>query len=252
MLKNNFDNLEADYNTNGFVLIRNFFSKTTIKQIKKSLVFFLNKKKFKLKGINFVGNNSKINSAHALGKWKMLKKIESNKKVKLIAKKLLKGKIKNFGSECFAKPAKVGLPSPVHQDNFYWNIDNNKGLTFWIALDKANKNNGSLFYYKTSHKLGLIKHISSYAPGSSQKISNIKILKKFKKVNTELMPGDILIHDCLVAHGSNKNNTNNSRMGLTLRFIRSDSRINFKKKKKYEKDLAQQISKLKLLNNKVH
>ena len=38
--------------------------------------------------------------------------------------------------EIFAKPAKTGLPAPMHQDNFLWAIRNNNGITFWIALDK--------------------------------------------------------------------------------------------------------------------
>ena len=40
----------------------------------------------------------------------------------------------------------------------------------WIALDEANKKNGSLYYFKKSHKLGLLPHEASNTPGSSQKI----------------------------------------------------------------------------------
>ena len=65
--------------------------------------------------------------------------IQKNKKIQKIASKILKGRTKEFGAEVFAKPAKVGLQSPIHQDNFYWNIKSNKGITMWIALDEANK-----------------------------------------------------------------------------------------------------------------
>ena len=45
----------------------------------------------------------------------------------------------NFKCELFAKPSKIGIMSPPHQDNYYWCLKNGKSLTFWIALDKSNK-----------------------------------------------------------------------------------------------------------------
>ena len=69
----------------------------------------------------------------------------------------------------------------------------------------------------------------------------IKILKQFKKFTPELNIGDILIHHCLVVHGSKKNLSKNDRAGLTLRYIGKSSKINKAQKKKYEKDLKKQI-----------
>ena len=229
----NFDKIKfaKNFDEKGFVVLKNFFSKNFSFKLAKSLNFFL-KKKHKLKNINFSKNNSKINSAHDIKQWKYIKILQRNPKIKNLAKVFLKGKIKNFGSEVFAKPAKVGLESPVHQDNYYWNIKNNKGITFWIALNRATKKNGSIFYYEKSHKLGLLKHIPSFAPGSSQKIKDLKKLKKFKIVSPSLNVGDIIIHNSLIAHGSKKNTSEHDRMGLTLRFIPSDSKINVLKKKK--------------------
>lgn len=241
--KNN-KKIYAKYSNEGFVLIKNFFDKSSILKIKKNLRDFLENNKVSLGGVNFVDNKTKkINTAHKIKNWKLLKKIQTNKKIIQIATKLLKCKIKEFGAEVFAKPAKVGLASPIHQDNFYWNIKNNKGITFWIALDRANKKNGSLFYYNKSHKLGLLPHKASFAPGSSQTIANLKKLKKFKKSYPEMNIGDVLIHDCLVAHGSKKNLSNKNRMGLTLRFIPANSKFNQKNKRKYQESLKSQTKK---------
>ena len=62
------------------------------------------------------------------------------------------------------------MRSPFHQDNFYWNISNKKALNVWIACSKASQKNGGMCYFKKSHKNGLVKHILSKEPGSSQKI----------------------------------------------------------------------------------
>ena len=71
-------------------------------------------------------------------------------------------------------------------------------------------------------------------------MKNVEILKKFKKVTPELNPGDILIHDCLIIHGSNKNRSNKDRTGLTMRYIANSSKINKAAKLKYEKALKKQ------------
>ncbi len=235
-IKNSFDN-------DGYIYLKNFFDKDKIKSIRKNLFNFLNKEKNSLKKreIHFANNTKLINSVHNL-KWPYIKKFRNNKKIIKIVKHLLQEKIKNFGAEVFAKPAKVGMPVPVHQDNYYWNVNNGKGVTVWIALDKSTKKNGAIFYYKKSQKAGLQNHKASFAPGSSQVLKNNQILKKYKKTTPQLDTGDILIHHCLVMHGSNRNNSDKDRSGLTLRYISKSSKINKLAKKKYEKVLKRQLS----------
>ena len=235
-IKNNFE-------TNGYVTLKGFMSPIEAKKIKKNLFLFLKKKikkKSKKREMHFANNSKLINSVHNL-KWPFIKKFKKNKRIVKIAENLLEGKIKSFGAEVFAKPAKVGMAVPIHQDNFYWNVNNSKGLTVWLALDKASKKNGAIFYFKKSHKKGLFGHESSFAPGSSQKLKNMKILKKFKKVTPILNTGDVLIHHCLVVHGSERNKSNKDRAGLTLRYIGNSSKILKSAKEKYEKSLKKQL-----------
>ena len=191
--------LKSSFDKNGFVIIRNFFSQSKTKKLKKNLFNFIEKEKKKLKKreIHFVKGSKQINSIHNL-KWPYIKKLRDDKNLRLIVKNLINDKLKNFGAEVFAKPPKVGLAVPIHQDNYYWNVSNSKGATCWLALDKCTKKNGALFYFSKSQKLGLLNHKSSYVPGSSQTLSDLKILKKFKKTTPILNIGDILIHHCLV------------------------------------------------------
>ena len=44
-----------------------------------------------------------------------------------------------------------------------------KAANIWIALNKVDKNNGGLIYYKGSHKLGLKAHSLSKVPGNHKK-----------------------------------------------------------------------------------
>ena len=109
----------------------------------------------------YLTKDFKLNTAHHLNKIfpnSKLMKLGSNKKVKTFLEKKFREKILMQNFEIFAKPNQTGRKVPFHQDNFYWNIKNNKAANLWIALNKLNKSNGGLVYLKGSHKLGLKKH----------------------------------------------------------------------------------------------
>ena len=240
--------LFKEYNDKGWIKIKNFLSKEDINKINYSLDKFLKEKLKNYEGrdINFIKNKSKakknINSFHKLADSNLIKKnLMKKSNITKVADYFLQTRSKFIASELFAKPAKYGLPSPNHQDNYYWCVKNSNALTIWIALDKVSKLNGGVCYYEKSHRAGLLKHIPSFAKGSSQKIANKNILKKFKKRFPNLLPGDALIHHCLIVHGSGKNNSNSSRRGLTLQFRAKNATVDKILKKNYETQLKNQI-----------
>ena len=97
----------------------------------------------------------------------------------------------------------------IHQDNAFFNLNNAEALTCWVAIDKSDKDNGGLFYYKGSSKLGLFNHIPEGNLGASMTIKKTEkfknAIKKFKKIFIDVCPGDCVIHDALVVHGSKSN-----------------------------------------------
>lgn len=235
--------LKREYEKKGFVVYKNLISKRNLHEMNKSLGVFTKKYKAKTrKNMNLT--NKKINSIHNMEDWIWIKKLRKDKTIIEIIKTLIKERAKNFGSEFFAKPARHGLKSPVHQDNFYWSLsplNKNKGLTIWISLNKSDKRNGGVFYFKGSHKIGLLNHVPSHAPGSSQTVKNLKMLKRFRKVYPKLNPGDCLIHNTMVAHGSEPNKSNSPRKGITLRYVPKKSKFNKSHKNKYLQSLKKQI-----------
>lgn len=239
--------LVNNYLKNGFCIVRNFLDTKDLNLIKSEINKItrnLNNTKVRKRDLNIVAG--KINSMHGLTRYNnFFSRFSKNKKVKGLCEILLNSKVKFRETEYFAKPAKVGMPSPFHQDNYYWNVKKGKALTMWFSIDKSNKSNGGLGYLCGSQKLGIILHEPSYAPGSSQKIPDKKInylKKKFKIYYPDLNPGDILIHSCEVIHGSDANKSNNSRRGLTMQFQDFYAKIDKVKYKKYLKKLYNQIS----------
>ena len=235
--------LKREYEKKGFVVYKNLISKSNLHEMNKILGVF--KKKYKAKNSKNINmTNKKINSIHNMEDLIWIKKLRKDKTIIEIIKTLIKERAKNFGSEFFAKPARHGLKSPVHQDNFYWSLsplNKNKGLTIWISLNKSDKRNGGVFYFKGSHKIGLLNHVPSHAPGSSQTVKNLKMLKRFRKVYPKLNPGDCLIHNTMVAHGSEPNKSNSPRKGITLRYVPKKSKFNKSHKNKYLQSLKKQI-----------
>ena len=58
---------------------------------------------------------------------------------------------------------------------------------------------------------------------------------------SQLKPGDVLIHDSFIVHGSKQNLSKKDRIGLTIRYIEKKGKIDQFRKKIYEKKLNQQI-----------
>lgn len=246
-MKKNLDSNLKFYNKNGWIVEKNLFSQEEVDDLKLNIRQYLKKnlKRYKGRDINFYGkvkNINNINSFHKLEDIPAIKNLILTSKIKLFAKKYIYSKrIKLRACELFAKPAKKGLAAPIHQDNYYWCLKKGTAITIWVALDKANSRNGGVFYFNQSHKKGLMKHVASFQKGSSQKIFDLKKLKKYKKVTPKLNPGDCLIHHCLVAHGSNKNISPNPRMGFTFQFKDYSDKYDLEMKKKYENSLFNQI-----------
>lgn len=242
----NFENLKSDFFKNGFCIVKNFFSEDEIKELDKRLKDFLKNKSKILKGrdINRTSNNS-INTMHDIDKHEdYFSNFSKKKKILSLSKLLLNSSPEFRKCEMFAKPAKVGMASPMHQDNFLWAVKNNNGLTFWVALDYCNEFNGGLTYLKGSHKYGLLSHESSFAPGTSQKIKENELKKIYNECETitpELYPGDVLIHHCLMVHGSNRNKSDMSRRGFTIQFKDKNSIYDQALLDNYEKKLNEQM-----------
>ena len=241
----NLDNIFKTYQQKGFVVIKNFLKKKKINEIYKNLEKIennLKKLRIRKRDLNLV--NGKINSMHGLTKYNnYFKNFSKNRDILKVCGKLLASEPEFREAEYFAKPAKQGLESPMHQDNFYWNVIGGNALTMWFALEKSTKKNGGVKYIPKTHKLGVVSHVPSYAPGSSQKVSN-RIIRKYNKyIIPKLNPGDVLIHHSEVIHGSGSNKSNKSRRGLTLQFKDKFSKYDYVAIKKYEKNLNKQIKK---------
>ena len=135
-------------------------------------------------------------------------------------------------------------------------ISKTKGISFVPTMGGLHKGHISLIKQSKKSKFKTLVSIfvnpkqfnkkSDYRsyPRSTKK--DLKKLKNFKKVYPKLNIGDCLVHDSIVIHGSNKNLSNISRRGLTLRYLTKNSKRDIKKVKIYEKQLSKNLRNLKI------
>ena len=250
----NLKEIKKEFNLDGFVILKKVFLKNQINKLLKE-VEKIKKKSIIMQNphLHYTKDN-KINTIHNINNY--IKKgpiidFSKNKRILGVVNYILIGKTKVRNIEFFLKPKKTGLRSPFHQDNAYWNFsDKKKVLNVWIACSESNFKNGGVCYYIKSHKLGLLRHETSYAPGSSEKIPSKKLKKiKLKKIYPKLNAGDCVLHHSEIIHGSSPNKSNKDRIGLVISYKNTRARLDKKRFNKHSKVVTKNINYLKNLDN---
>jgi ectoine hydroxylase-related dioxygenase (phytanoyl-CoA dioxygenase family) len=106
-----------------------------------------------------------------------------------------------------------------HQDSSYWPLTPSKAVTAWLAIDDADVGNACMRYIPGSHTLGHLTYTLSETDESNVLNQTVPDAEKLgKPFNVELKAGEISIHSDLLLHGSEANESNRRRCGLTLRY----------------------------------
>jgi sugar O-acyltransferase (sialic acid O-acetyltransferase NeuD family) len=225
---------KRQFDEDGYTLIRDLWDPQPLEWALKA---YLEREAKALSGRSIQYSGREVNSIHGL-KDACFERVLTSEKIMTLAAALLGEPVVPRAVEVFAKPPQGGLPSPWHQDNAYWCLEPARGLTVWIALDPSDRTNGGLTYLTGSHRLGLLPHEPSYAPGSSQ---TVRTLPGLDQLTPSLAPGDALVHTCLTVHGSAKNVSGRPRRAVTLQYAGLFTQVNRDKQRAYEASLAEQL-----------
>lgn len=253
------DALYCDYNTQGFCVAEGLLNAIWLEEIEANLGKFIQEIVPHLDKPHVNHTNGQINSIHCLCIKDGMVELPATAEqfitsdnffwslsqqpiIQKVVSKLLGDEPEFRRAELFAKPPHDGLSSPFHQDNFYWAIKDANALTVWMALNDCCEKNGALTYYPGSQKAGLIKHVDSNAPGSSQMVPAAELSTMAEPVSPYLRRGDALLHHSLTIHGSAPNKSTRARRGLTLQFKGTNSRYDMDSYHHYMKQLKEQTN----------
>lgn len=138
--------------------------------------------------------------------------------------------VRFFYDQMFVKEPGTDAPTPWHQDLSFWPIRGEQITSFWIPLDKVDKDSSGLLYVKGSHKWP--QRFKALAPDYVAAIIDEKMddipdinanLEKYELLHWDMAPGDILVFHPLTLHGSYGNmSRTRRRRALALRWTGDD------------------------------
>ena len=136
---------------------------------------------------------------------------------------LLGNNVVAWGSHFFCKMPHDGKRVAWHQDSIYWPLSPTKTVTVWLAIDDADPENANMRFIPKSHKHGLI----DYGKSSDQSDVLNMVVENPEQygddaIDVALKAGQFSMHSDQLLHGSEANNSNRRRCGLTIRYAAAD------------------------------
>ncbi len=133
-----------------------------------------------------------------------------------LAAELLQHEVRGVNLQYFNKPAGISLPTPPHQDGWYFMLEPNEAVTMWLAMDHVDEENGCVRYLPGSHRDGLRPHARTKTLGFSQGLTDYgSESDRQQEVAIAAEPGDLLVHHALTVHRADANqSTSRSRKAL--------------------------------------
>ncbi len=185
---------KRDFDRDGYVVLRGFLSPEELKELRAHTDRCLSE--FKRKE----GYEGIAKSLDKVDRW-FEDQIECGKQTKLISA-LLEDDLEPAAAAWFDRiPGEMSGIKP-HFDAVG---HRRKGATIWIALDRADRENGCLYYAKGTHRQKLPSQVGLEGFGSDSE----------EAMAIEVEPGDAVIHSSLTVHWSEANRSQRPRQAIT-------------------------------------
>tara|TARA_B100002052_G_C15879691_1_gene598597 strand:- start:1430 stop:2221 length:792 start_codon:yes stop_codon:yes gene_type:complete len=226
------------YENDGYIILRNFFSKSKIEKIRLEIIKLSKKKQGKHFYYENIGKKGKkvLRRIEKISQnSKLMKNLLKEYKLKLALRKLTKLNNYLFKDKLnFKFPGAGGFDPHIdghflwkNQNNLIkkgWSVYGNKFINVVFPLEKSTVKNGCIYLAKK-------KYTDLYLGKSWDEISKklIKFTPKIKTKNLKkikfrpmiMEQGDIMFFDWKVVHYSKKNVSNKSRMIFYATYINS-------------------------------
>jgi phytanoyl-CoA hydroxylase len=146
-----------------------------------------------------------------------------------IAKQFIGPDIAVFGAHYIAKRPSSGQAVGWHQDGTYWPLEPMEVVTLWVAGTRSNVANGCMRVIPGTQKNRLMTPAEMIKVDQKDHVLDLAIhpdqIDESRAVDIELQAGDVSIHNPQIIHGSNANRSDRWRVGLTLRYIPTTTRV---------------------------
>ncbi|MCA8998184.1 MAG: phytanoyl-CoA dioxygenase family protein [Planctomycetaceae bacterium] len=207
----------ASFNQDGYVAPLSVFSETEINEIRAYFDNLLEKV------IASGGNSYSISSAHL--RHGRVYDILTDPRIVAYVSDLLGENVIGWGSHFFCKMPHDGQAVAWHQDASYWPLTPTKAVTVWLAIDDADRENACMRFIRGSHHSGHLTYRPSNPDEHNVLNQTVENPEQYGTIVDDcLKAGQISIHSDLLLHGSEANESDRRRCGLTLRYAAADVR----------------------------
>jgi ectoine hydroxylase-related dioxygenase (phytanoyl-CoA dioxygenase family) len=201
----------AAFNQDGYLKGIRIFSREEIDQIRQYFDGLL------AKTLASGGDSYSISTAHL--RYGRVYDILTDSRIVSRVRDLLGEDVIAWGSHFFCKMPGDGKRVSWHQDSSYWPLSPSMAVTAWLAIDDATTENACMRFIPGTHHLGHLTYSLSENDESNVLNQTVPGAENFgKPVDDELKAGEISIHSDLLLHGSEANESQKRRCGLTLRY----------------------------------
>ena len=122
------------------------------------------------------------------------------------------------------KPPENGHPFPLHQDNAFYEHENDGYIDVLVHLDDTCHENGEIRFLAGSHKDGYLPHITKTAEGECTPHLPTDHYRLEDTVPVPAKRGDVVIFNIFTVHGSHINQTDKVRRLVRCGFRNPENR----------------------------
>jgi len=225
-----------DFNTNGFLVLRNFLAsddceaildvalahlKHKIEPIESEIDYDSRSEEERRNDPNYCSREAKERLSvrrlrQVYERDILFKNWMENEKIRPILKQLLQDEVvitTAHHNSIMTKMPKTSRETSWHQDRRYWSYSDDNLVSVWLALGEENEENGVLEFIPKSHKM----HFSEEQFGEKEYFSlthekNLSLIAT--KTSTNLKRGDVVLFHCKLLHRANKNSTSKPKISF--------------------------------------
>lgn len=205
------------YNRDGYIRPLRIFSTEEISRIRTGFDAIL------AATLAAGGNSYSISTSHR--RYGLAWDLITEPRIVAYVKDLLGEDVIGWGSHFFCKMPGDGKVVSWHQDVSYWPLSESKTVTVWLAIDDADIGNACMKFLPGTHTLGHLTYRLSEEDEANVLNQTVENVEQYgEPLYDELKAGEASIHSDLLLHGSEANQSDRRRCGLTLRYCAASVR----------------------------
>ena len=237
--KNTTQALKADFDRDGFVVIRGFYTPQEAQDLFEQVERYITRIVPTL-SVEYVFYEDKQKPETMMRLERMnehdpfFDAMRQDERYRGLASTLLDDVAVPQQTEMFAKAPRIGKPTPPHQDGNYFMLVPNEALTFWLPIESVDEENGCVRYVRGSHRRGMRRHELSGVFGFSLGITDYGAEDEQEEVAVCLEPGDAVIHHGMTIHRTDANLSDRLRRAIGLVYFAGRARTDEAAKKEHQ------------------